>query len=138
VLEVFFPIHDREWGPLIEFSLDSLTKTGYIFIDVKAQLTAESGTAKGALAGEITHGEEQLSWRGATFSSSADTRHQFTATNTFHIQVMLRNEMEMKGRTMRIYLWNPDKTACQIDQIDISWRKANPYRYALFSDFSAE
>ena len=105
---------------------------------MKAKIIADSGMAKGIVVSEIKDGETQIAWRGRPFSTLGTKPHPISISATLDIQVMLGNKMETKDRTIKIYLWNRDKTPFSIEEMEVSWRKANPYRYALFSDFTPE
>ncbi len=135
---VLYPMNDKEWGPLIEFPLDSITTTGYIFIDIEMEIISDSGMAKGVIVAEIKHGEDQVDWRGKEYNVAPAKDRIQKVTSTLDIQVMLGNKMNAKDKTIRIYIWNPNKTCFFIDKMEIRWRAGNPYRYALYTDFETD
>jgi hypothetical protein len=133
-----FPMQGREWGPLLELPLKSVSLYGYDFIDVKVMTKSNGITGDGMIVAEIKDGEDLIAWRGKPFSLHGEGANEQSHGVTFDLQVMLGNRLKLENRTLRIYVWNPDNLDFRITRIEVDRRPANPLRYSLYSNFINE
>lgn len=123
---------ENEWGPKCSFSLDSVSTSGYVIIDVAIDLMPIEKKCDAVLVVEIKKGDEQISWRGFDFQKynlKKGERQKFFAT--LDVQKALNNNMNIEGYSVNIFVWNPNHSAFWINEITISSRPGNRNRYDL-------
>lgn len=123
---------ENEWGPVCEFSLDSISHSGYIIFDIELEVKSQESQNKAVIVTEIFKGDERLVWRGFDFKEFELNKgewHKIFAT--LDIQNALNNKMNIDNCQLRVYVWNPQKNDFLINEIRIMMRPGNPIRFAL-------
>jgi len=123
---------DVMWGLKYTFSLDGIFETPYYILDFETSLKLLEKECDALLVIEIKKGDEQLAWRGfdiGAFHFSEGVEHKFYAT--VDIQKVLDDEINLSSCKAEVYIWNRNKNTFWIDEMKISFRPGNPFRYSL-------
>lgn len=125
-----------KYGPSIEIPLNDFTEHGYTFLDISATITALDNIHNAVLVVEVKRGNEAVNWLGKNLYEFELKNGESEKVNyTIYLHDALKTSTDIEGCTIKFYVFNPNQNHFLIENILITTRPGNPYRYALFYDF---
>jgi len=122
-----------EWGPSISFDLNKLAPDGIGIIDVELEVLFPDSISTTFTVASIIEDNETIYYKSLNFESFNFTKGTWqNVFLTVDIQGALKSRTTTNGLTLKINVWNLNKTNIFIDYINIYSKPGNPLRYCLY------
>ncbi len=133
----YHQIPDEKYGPSIKFAVSDFTDNIYKFFDISARIKPLSDSCSALLVLQIEMKGKKIFWKGINFKTYGLEPGKWQDVYlTENLQDALKNKPNVNGVDFKFFIWNPYKDDFLISNIEMGMRKGNPYRYALFFNFT--
>lgn len=122
-----------EWGPSISFDLNELAPDGIGIIDAELEVLFPDSISTAFIVASIIEDNETIYYKSVNIESFNFTKGTWqNVFLTIDIQGALKSRTTTNGLTLKINVWNLNKTNIFIDYINIYSKPGNPLRYCLY------
>ncbi|MCP4909440.1 MAG: glycosyltransferase family 39 protein [Bacteroidetes bacterium] len=122
------------WGPSITFDLEEILRNKYDVLDIAAEFRVPEFDSKTLLVGSVYRDNKAMFWNAsnsAEFNLKNDSvKNVFL---TIDMRLALKNIKSLEGIKLKIFVWNKSKSLVDINNITITSRPGNMFKYGLYN-----
>ncbi len=129
----FFMDSTLEYSLSYSGFLNELVPEKYDIMDVSLRIKVPSNSCSASIVTTIDTPNGPLDWRSTNFSDFVDSTHVKSEWIVIKHSTYLTDEVRNTSNAkLSVYVWNANKEAFLVDDIQITLRKENPVRYGLY------
>jgi hypothetical protein len=128
---------DKEWTFSGLFPLSEMTETAYVIFDIEAELQMDKAEDDAMLVASLVKDGKTIGFRAFRVKDFINPENlNCKLLISIDVQTLLGNNMDIKDVKLKTFVWNKEFKHFYINNYTVSLREGNPFRYALYYDFS--
>ena len=127
-----------EWGPTLEYELDSIVENRNNFIDFSCRIKLIDSIYNIEMITSLVQSDSTVYWRSNNLKDYITTSNSEEWVNLSSSIKMSDIHLQNNDVKLKVYIWNKGKSSFYIDDLSIKLRKGNPIVYGFFEEIPAE